>query len=133
MTEQAQELITKISSKEYGRPLLSGRNLNRLITPEVGWLLTCMDKRAEHLIMRSNNPRMPHMVRGIMTATIKDIARDGKTASGWRRTGRTKYYKTLACHALDIERLGETNTHPESITVQKPETKEPPSCSVTER
>lgn len=116
MTEQAQELIAKISSKEYGRPLLSGRNLNKLITPEAGWLLTCMDKRAEHLIMRSNNPRMPHMVCGIMTATIKDIARNGKTASSWRRTGRTKYYKTLAKHALDIERLGETNTRPESIT-----------------
>lgn len=123
MTEQTQELIAKISSKEYGRPLLSGRNLNKLITPEAGWLLTCMDKRAEHLIMRSNNPRMPHMVRGIMTATIKDIARDGKTASGWHRTGRTKYYKTLAKHALDIERLGETNTRPESITARKPETK----------
>lgn len=123
MTEQAQELITKISSKEYGRPLLSGHSLNRLITPEVGWLLTCMDKRAEHLIMRSNNPRMPYMVRGIMTATIKDIARDGKTASSWRRTGRTKYYKTLAGHALDIERLGETSTRPESITAQKLETK----------
>lgn len=123
MTEQAQELIAKISSKEYGRPLLSGRNLNKLITPEAGWLLTCMDKRAEHLIMRSNNPRMPHMVCGIMTATIKDIARNGKTASSWRRTGRTKYYKTLAKHALDIERLGETNTRPESITARKPETK----------
>ena len=123
MTEQAQELIAKISSKEYGRPLLSGRNLNKLITPEAGWLLTCMDKRAEHLIMRSNNPRMPHMVCGIMIATIKDIARNGKTASSWRRTGRTKYYKTLAKHALDIERLGETNTRPESITARKPETK----------
>lgn len=123
MTEQAQELITKISSKEYGRPLLSGRNLNRLITPEVGWLLTCMDKRAEAIIMRSNNPLMHPYVRGIMSATIEDIARYGKTASSWRRTGRTKYYKTLAGHALRIEQLGETTTRPEPITTQKPESK----------
>jgi hypothetical protein len=123
MTDKAQELITKINSKEYGRPILSGRNLNRIITPEVGWLLACMDKRADAIIMRSNNPRMPHMVQGIMTATIKDIARDGKAASSWRRTGRTKYYKTLAGHALDIEKLGETTVRPEPITTQKPESK----------
>lgn len=111
MNKDIQELIAKINSKDYGKPTLSGHNLNRLITPEVGWLLSCMEKRASTVIMTTKYPQVRQNAQNIMLGAIKTITQEGRAARRWNKRGRTAYYKELARHALRLEKLGKSDTY----------------------
>lgn len=105
MSKDIQELIAKINSKDYGKPTLSGHNLNHLITPEVGWLLTCMDKRTEMVTMTTRNPTNRQTAKNIMHKAISHAVAEGRAARRWTKRGRTNYYQTLARYALRLENL----------------------------
>lgn len=100
--------LDRINNPSYGTPTLSGRKLQRYITPEIGWLLTRMDNRAEILKMTVNSEYF--LIKEVLTIqgrVIGTIAQKGNAARALRRQKKREYYDELANLAVNLEILGD--------------------------
>lgn len=73
-------ILNRINDPSYGTPMLSGNKLQRYITPEIGWLLTRMDNRAELLKHASPENHTIQEIQRTQRNTIALITKDGSNA-----------------------------------------------------
>lgn len=99
-------ILNRINDPSYGTPMLSGNKLQRYITPEIGWLLTRMDNRAEFLKHASPESNTIQEIQRVQRNTITLITKDGSNARTLNYRKKRKYYDELANHAVALETLG---------------------------
>lgn len=99
-------ILNRINDPSYGTPMLSGSKLQRYITPEIGWLLTRMDNRAEFLKRASPESNTIQEIQRVQRNTITLITKDGSNARTLNYRKKRKYYDELANHAVALETLG---------------------------